>query len=741
MPTPFTISLSPNYKPTQAKHRKWAGNVIGNGESFPRIFGSNIQSASDFYTLGIIPTFVLTAPATGGGSSTAGTYGIVLVYRSSIWNDGLSGDDIQGNGSNIVDVTLTSAQSVVLTKVTTADTKVDLLDVYAAIKIQGIYGAFYRVVKDGTNTAGTITFNVQFSNASGFLVGSGVTGGTLDDQGLLLATDNDFPIAQPYIGEVNGRMISVGGIVKRVTATATNGSPTIITLDTVYDGIQFWFFKLDSDNSGGIDGKGTYLVRYSTANSVVIVNADGTSANYTGATKTDTASIFTAPNRRFSKLLNPHSFPIENTSDDYPSALLAFGKLPNTNRVLLMGVDFVITEDYDRIPIQAGLNYISTEYGCSSHFSIVQAHGRLWWLDFGRNKRNILTSDGSIVTPISTQKIRNLLNRLTLDENGDPWRILFIHGAYYKDEEVIRWAIYLDNGTVANFILELDLITGDVRSDPQFYPHRYLDVFTYGAIRGRVYIGQFGWTGGIARLGLDNVQDRYRDWVGNSGTVSGTLATAGQTVTVLTIAAGALITTGIGLKGIQVLIWRETDANGVLIANRTYYHCRISDNTATTFTINYVESMNVAGEVPDVSNTLPVLPSGSGWQFRIGVIQAIVGPKWFPHQDPRIKGTFRDITLLHKGQDVTTANPMLALGFENFDNQPRDVQAITALQAGQQVANTAKTGSSFNFPKTNPVDIHGFAVHDNNVATDDVVGMNIEAIVLNYNEATEQGKG
>lgn len=731
--------MSPNYKPTYCAHRKWKAGVISNGESWPRVFGAEIASSSDFYKLGIIPTFALANPtAGGGGSSTAGAYGIVLVYRTTKFTDGLTGDYVQGNASNIATVTAAANDAITLTKVTTTDTKVDKLDVYAAISVSGIYGTFYRVVKDAANTAGTIIFSVVSSN--GALIGAGVTSGTADTAFEVLADDNDYPQAQPINIEVNGRMVSMGGIVKRTVATFTNASSTVTTVETVYDGIEFWFIKKDSDTTGGLDGKGTYLCRYATANTVTLVNVDGTADTYDGTTGDGITSIYPEPNRRYSKLLNPHAFPLDNTNNDYPSAIISAGRMPNTNRVLIMGADWVIAEDYDRLPMSSGLNYISQEYGGSSFFSVVSAQGKLWWLDFNKNKRKILCSDGSSVTPISTQKIQNILNRVTLDSNGDVWRSSFIHGIYLRDEETIRWGLYLDNSTVANFILELDLATGDVRSDPNYYPLRYLDAFTYGSIRGRSYIGQYGWSGGIARLGIDNVQERFRDWVGSSGTVSGTLDVAGQTTTVLTKTGASFVTTGDGLKGIQLLIWRETSAAGAMIADRTYYHCRISANTATALTINYVESMNSVGVVTAVGNLLPETPSGAGWHFRIGVVQSMIGPKWFSGANPDIRGTFRSINVLHKGQDVSSsAAPIVALAFENLDNTPRYAEYVSETQEGEQVEDADKTASSLSMPKTNPVAIHGFALHDNNVSTTDTTGMDVEQIILNFNEALTEG--
>lgn len=745
MPTTFSLSLSPNYKPTFAKHRKWKAGVLTNGESWPRVFGSSIQTSADFYLLGIKTIFNLTAPTTSVvGASAPGTYGIVTVYRSSKFIDGLSGDNIQSNPSNTVDVTLAANQSAVLTKVTTTDTKVTAIDIYAAIKVSGAYGTFFRVVKDATNSAGTVTFDIQ---ASGFfLISATVTNGTADNTAVILATDNDPPTAQPIALEVNGRLLLCGGITKRVTATFTNGSPTVTTAETIYDGIYFWFIRRDSDTSGGVDGRGTYLCNFVSSSSVTLVDASGASVNYTGTTGTETATIFPEPNRSFSKPLNPHAFPVDNISNDYPGAILAAGKVPNTNRVLLMGSAFVIAEDYDRLPLEAGLNYVSTEYGCSSQFSIVEAHSRLYWLDIGKSKRQICYSDGATVQLVSTQKIKSILNRVTLDSNSEPFRIGYIHGIYFKNEDVIRWGLYLDNNTVPNFILELDLVTGDVRNDPTFFAHRYLDVFTYGTLRGRPYIGQFGYDPGIgiARIGLDNVDNRYYDWGSGSGTISGTLATSGQTMTVLTIASGTLDTAGDGLKGIQVLVWQESTAgtSATLIANRTYYHCRISDNDATTFTINYVETMTAAGAITNVDVALPVTPSGVGWNFRACIIQGMIGPKFFTGKETKTRSTFRELSVVHQGQNVAAnTDPILTHFYENFDPQPKDAQYMEAAQEGQQVSSTSNYAASFARPTTNPVDVMGFSLVDNNVSSSETTALNIETIVLDYNEATQQGQG
>lgn len=725
-----------------AQHRAWGCSVVGNGESWPRVVGPQALSSSDIYRLGIIPTYALTAPTTtASGTSTAGTYGIVLVYRSTLFSDGLTTDNIQGNGSNVVDVTLTSTDAAVLTKVVTTDTKVDKLDIYAAQKIGGIYGAYYRVVKDCANSAGTVTFNIQMSATLGLPVGTATSSGTIDNTGLILATDNDYPNAQPIILEVAGRMVSFGGIIKRVTATFTNGSSTVTTSETIYDGIEFWYFKRDTDTTGGLDSRGTYLARYATATTLTLVNVDGTADTYDGTTGSGLASIWQQPNRSYSKLLNPHAHPEENITNDYPSAGLAAGKVPNTNRVLLFGANWTIAEDYDRLPLDQGLNYISTEYGCSSHFSIIGAHGRLYWLDFGKGKREILMSDGTAVTPISTQKIKSILDRLTFDSNGDVWRVESLAGIFNPRQDTLRWGLYLDGNTSANYVLELDLSTGDLRADPQFYGLRYQDVFTYGMIRGRNYIGQYGWTGGIARIGLDDLPERYRDWV-STGTLSGSLATAGQTTTVLTIASGTLDTASDGLKGIQALVWQESTAGtaNTLIANRTYYHCRISANTATTFTVNYVETMSVDGTVSVVGTALPNAPSGLGWNFAIGVIQGILGPKFFTSEDTKTRFTVREIAVTHQGHAMNPQNrPVTCLSFENFDSTPRDAQYFEATAEGQQISDTAKVSSSFARPKTNPVTVAGFAIHDNLVNTD-TVSLNIETITIDWNTAMQQGQ-
>jgi hypothetical protein len=743
MPTTFTSALSGNYKTMMARHRGWRCGVLTNGESWPRVIGSTLTSTADIYRLGIIPTFVLTAPSTDTGTSTPGIYGIALVYRSTAFTDGFTGDYIQSNRSNIVDVDLSAGSlAAVLTKVTTTDTKINALDIYAAQKIGSIYGEFYRVVKDAANSAGTVTFSIVMSNT--FPTGVGVTNGTADTTDFILADDNDYPQAQPIALEVNGRLVLLGGITKVVTATFTNSSSTVTvsgadSTSTFYDGIEFWNIKRSDDTSGGIDGKGTYLCRYASATSVTLVNIDGTAATYSGTSGSGTTTTWTEPNRKFSKLLNPHAFPADNVSNDYPSAILAASKMPNTNRVLIMGRDWTIAEDYDRLPLSDGLNYISTEYGCSSPFSIVGAHGRLYWLDFGAGKREICISDGSSVQPISTKKIKTILERLTLDENGDVWRVGFIHGCYFQKEDTIRWGLYLDNNTLANYVLEFDLNTGDARLDPQYYAHRYLDVFTYGSIRGRQFIGQFGWTGGIARIGLDNVEGRFRDWV-PSGTLQGDLDALGQTTSVFTITGAAFATSGDGLKGVQVMIWQESDSNGDLIVNPTYYHCRISDNTADTLTINYVETLNATGQPtqspPQTDVALPETPSGTGWKFAVGVIQAIIGPKWFTSSDLKSPIAFREIAITHQGYDVV-ANPIKVHGHEALDDQPRDVQYVEAVQQGEQIADTDLGAHSRALPTTNPATSIGFTIVDNNTNTD-TFSLNIEAVTLDINDATEQ---
>lgn len=713
--------------------RSWACAVIGNGDSWPRIIPGTITTAADFFRLGIIPAFTLTAPSTaGGGSSTAGTYGIAIVYRATLFRDGLTAEDIQSNRSNIVDVTLATNEVATLTKVVSSDTKVDAIDIYAAQKIGAVYGAFYRVVKSGANTAGTISFSVVMS--SGFPTGAGVTNGTLDASFLILADDNDFPQAQPFLLEVNGRLVALGGLVKGLTGTFTNGGSTVTFAETIYDGIEFWNLQRNSDSSGGFNSRGTYLCRYATANTVTLVNSDGTADTYDGASGSGQTTVWTEPNRKYSKPLNPHAFPADNINNDYPSAILAAGKVPNTNRVLIFGKDWTIAEDYDTLPITSGLNYISTEFGCSSHFSIVGAHAKLYWLDFGKGKREILVSDGSNVRPISTRKIKTILQSMTLDQNGDPFRVGFIAGAYYQNEDTIRWGLYLNNNTVPNYVLELDLNTEDL----QFYAHQYLDVFTYGVIRGNVFVGQYGWTGGIARMGIDNVPQRFLDWV-PSGSVEGSLDIAGQTSSVFTDSTATLMTSGNGLLGIQVIIWQDnTDGtDDTIVASPTYYVCRISANTGTTFTVNYVMTNNSIGETTGVDVTLPEVPSGLGWKYAIGVIQGMIGPKWFTSKDAKSPMTFRELAINLAGYDVQTLTRIRSQFHINFDNTPTKALYMEAIQQGDQVADTSLSGHARTLPEITPAPVVGFVITDNNVNYN-TTSLSIETITIDVNDASEQ---
>lgn len=733
MPSTFSLGYSGNYKPTLAVARAWNTAVIGNGDSWPRLIPNTITTAADFFRLGIIPAFNLTAPSTaGGGSSTAGTYGICIVYRATLFRDGLTAEDIQSNRSNIVDVTLAANEQATLTKVVSSDTKVDAIDIYAAQKIGSVYGAFYRVVKSGTNSAGTIVFSVVMS--SGFPTGANVTNGTADATFFILADDNDFPQAQPFLIEVNGRLVALGGLVKGLTGTFTNGSSTVTFAETIYDGIEFWNLQRNSDSTGGLNSRGTYLCRYASSTSVTLVNADGTADTYDGTSGSGQTTVWTEPNRKYSKPLNPHAFPADNINNDYPSAILAGGKVPNTNRVLIFGKNWTIAEDYDTLPIQSGLNYISTEFGCSSHFSIVGAHAKLYWLDFGNGKREILMSDGSNIRPISTKKIKTILQQMTLDQNGDPFRVGFIHGAYYQNEDTIRWGIYLNNNTVPNYVLEMDLNTEEI----QFYAHQYLDIFTYGVIRGNVFVGQYGWTGGIARMGIDNIPRRFIDWV-PSGTLEGELDTSGQTSSVFTDADAAFLTAGNGLLGIQVILWQDnTDGtDDTLVASPTYYVCRISANTATTFSVNYVMTNNSIGQTTNVDVTLPEVPSGEGWKYRIGVIQGIIGPKWFTSKDAKTPMTFRELAMNHDGYDTQTENRIRAHFHVNFDNQPIAAQYMEAIQQGAQVADPDLTGHTRVLPTIDPSPVVGFTMVDTNVSND-TFSLNIETITIDLNDQSEQ---
>lgn len=738
MSSEFTYPFANNFKPTQAKHRKWSCNVFADGESWPIVSGNVVNSSSDIYLLGIRPTYSLGAISTAAsGTSTANTYGICIVYRSTLFQDGLTAEDIQSNRSNIQDVTLTSAQAASFTRVVSTDTKVNYIDVYAAVKTNGVYGPFYLCVDSVPNSAGSLSFNPLWAND--YLTGTTPSAGNANATATILDDTNDAPVAQPIVREVGGRCVSLGGRVITALGTFTNGSPTVTFSDTIYNGIDFWFIHRTSDSAGGINARGTYLIRYATSTTGTLVDETGTSVNYSGTSGTELCTIWTPPNRRWSKLFNPHAYPEDGVNDDYRSAILAGDVVPNTTRLLVMGVDWVVAEDYNPTPAD-GINYLSTERGCSSPFSVVAAEGRLFWFDLGNNNREICYSDGTTVSTISTQKIQSILNQITLDSNGEAWRIGFIHGAYYKNEKIIRWGIYLNNAIVATYQLELDLVTMDVRGDPTFFFHRGMDHFTYGAIRGRVFVGQLGWSGGTALLGVDNVYQRYRDWVPDSALISGAVNEAASTTTVITIESGTF--TADAYKGMQVLLWRENDTTTptILDANPTYYFCRISSNTTTTFTINYVETCNSMGTITAVGTALPSIPSGAGWQYRIGVIQAIIGPKWFSSKDLVTQDTFLELSVIHNKQNLEDATaPIRLAGYENFAATATDAQYLTMSNTGLQPGSSGLLfASSFGWPKTNPADILGFVLTDNNVNSD-TYALNVEAIVLKFNPAQQQG--
>lgn len=467
-------------------------------------------------------------------------------------------------------------------------------------------GPFYYVGKEENDTTGADVT---------------ITDGTDDDDvGLAVETDNFAPSAWRYAVAAFGRIFAGGNypLGSGLTATITAGSNTVtIAGGLIYDGVSGWYFRVEDDTTGGVDGRGLYYCNRVDDTTLELIDVDGNSFNYDG-TQEGTGKSFTiwlsGNVLRWSKEGEPEAFPATNLVN-FESDITGLVQVPNSSLLMvctdspsvwILDMTLVGTASF-----KTSRKMISSEYTATSHYSLCGVDSRVRGID--AHVGCVWESDGVSVVDITRDFIPNIWSKLSKNENNiklwhcayDPRRHIF--GAFVTFANAHRLIDYcvgqntLTGGWFFNF--EKDLLCSALYTDPLTG-----DTMVLGGIQG-VPAGSEGVYGRIWTPEL------YSEWLPADGVHTGAVASAtGNTITIDTTDGNLPV----DLVGRWVLV---CNANGEY--TQLGY---IESNTTDTLTIaSVINSINPLAFSP--------VPE-AGWSFYVGLIEMVYGPKYFDFGDP-----------------------------------------------------------------------------------------------------------
>lgn len=428
-----------------------------------------------------------------------------------------------------------------------------------------------------------------------------------------------------------------------LTATANwalNGNITFDVSNSVFYGRNGQTITFDGITTGGFDGAGSFRFKKTGLKTGIAYTDDENTAATLPASGVGGVVIQGAPTTLYrSKANNPFSWgyysniagilvpklwQLEISSGGIGTAIAIVPDQP----LLKLDMEFPASCEVLNLQAAGTESFINTRaslskiYSVTSHFSQFQAvaggQNVLWGMDY--KSKSILQCNGGSQNPIQSP-IQTLLNNLTTHRGLQ----LLSHGAY--DARSQTNCIWLTSNDPEQFKIDLCIY--------MHWPSGFwgvindYDVICSGVIEDpntstrKLYVGtESGF------IGEAFVPDRYNNWLPNTGTYSGLVASS--TPTTVTIADGALNTTNDGIIGNYVVL---KSADGLKEEVKL-----ITERTATTFTV----SSNFS-ETP-----------GAGWKFYIGVIECSV-LKYFnfgaPASDKSVPEVWATI------QNVDPSNP------------------------------------------------------------------------------------
>jgi hypothetical protein len=592
--------------------------AVFNGLMWPR----RIDANGNFHILGVQqasdPSSVVES-ATPGGLVAGRWYAYVAVYASSRYTRPVAVADgstnyTRGNPSN--PIALGAAMAV-------GDRSIDVT--VPTINQPGItHVLIYRSY--GANTRDLALQGPFYYAGQGINAGTSVTindGVTDDLLGLAVERDNYRPKAYRYAINANGYIFAGGNLKMGTgnTCTVASGSEVVTADgDIFYDGMHDWFFKLNDDDSGGVNLGGLYYARYLNANTIRLVGTDGEPFPYDGpnaGANRDFIVYLPGHVLQWSKFGEPEAWPAFN-SITFEGEIMGIAQVPNqplvmvftdTPAIYVLDLNLIGTESF-----KTNKHLVSTEYTVSSHYSLVPVDGRIRGICM--QKKCIIESDGTGVRDITSRVIPRIFDYLSQDANDHRnWHCAYdqtqhFFEAFVTFQSALRLVDFgIGQYTITGswfFNLEKDLLSTGNYLDPSTGEQMVLGG-TEGMGRG---------SGGIwGRIFAPNIWD---DWI-LGGLHWGTISNVVNATTFdVDISSDSLYTDGAGLVGRWVMVADSNDE----YAQIGY----IQSHTASRIT--------VYGVIGGLSTEEFSPPPQVGWKFYLGLIEMRFGPKQFEFGDP-----------------------------------------------------------------------------------------------------------
>ena len=431
----------------------------------------------------------------------------------------------------------------------------------------------------------------------------------------------------------------------------TGGVITLTGTDTWFTGRNGQPLTLSTITTGGADGKGSFVFKYTDATHGVITT-DGTTA----ATITAGSGVVTlqGPGTTLyrSKYRNPFSWGTTATvgTVSVPSLYTfkvgggigtAIASVPNYP-LLKLDVEYpsrcytLNLKAAGTVDFEPSLRTIS-DFSISSHFSqfrAMTAHGQsvLWGIDY--TTFAILQSDGMTQVPIS-QDIPRILRQLTTNKSTQ----LLAHGVYDPLTEMnCIWVTTANAVSLVDYMIYQHVPTGawGFVNDKDVLCSATLED-TSGGMSKKTFVGT---QSGL--FGQAFVANVYNNWLPTTGMFTGVISTG--TTTTITQNTGTFNTTNDGIIGNWVLV---TDANG-----GSEQYARISARTGTQLTFDLFRSYTY-GFTTQFSPT----PT-AGYLFYIGLIECNL-IKYFDFQQPSADKRLLELWLTQQNTDPTTAGTLI----------------------------------------------------------------------------------
>lgn len=644
-----------------------------NGEEIPKV----IDYRGNVYPAGFIaPTVAPTVTTIAGGGSIAGWRGYIYIYASSRFPFVNADTAIDGKlwprsnfgPSTTADMLAGSKQITAATVTGTTQAGIDYIWIFRTLEYSS------SVEAQTAADAGQAYFLKQVAND--------ITGGTvawtdnISSDSVDQAQADNFVAPQMQFAVFNdpywwgfGNMPFQAPCSFNNSNSGATGKITLTGADTWFTGRDGQNVTLDGVTTGGIDGVGTFLFKWLTSTTAT-VTIDGTTPIALPTTGVGNVTIQGPSTTLFrSKSRNPFAWGFTETIGEVnvPQQYAfkvggglgsAIGIIPNSP-TLKLDTEYP-TACYTLNLRSAGTNsfentlrIISTTYSVTAHFSqfaaiTQQGQSVLWGMDF--KNFAVVQSDGITQQPVSGP-IPQALRALTTDRTKQ----LLTHGLYDPKTELnCIWIATLQSLSLVNYLIYMHVPTGFWGfADEQ-------DILSSASIEDtstgnrKTYVGtQTG------LLGQALVSGMYGNWLPETGTITGLVASA--TSTSITISVSGFNTTDNGIIGNWCLI---TDSLG-----QQEQWARISARSGTTLTFDWVRSFVGGGTA--AFNPVPV----TGWKFFIGIIECSL-LKYFDFNQPQTSKRLMELWLTQQNVDSPTQGTTIRM----FKERQNTFQQFAPLQ-------------------------------------------------------------